>query len=390
MGMRLLGMRLAFAAIAFLACLPAAHAQSPAPFDCRADDGHCPELVIAGDPPYEIPGYGLSPFRGYADPSFRTDPKTGALWLSYSWVSLFPVPGGQPGKPIIDVGVSVHLARSTDGGKTFARVANIWKAEPQTYEKTQGYSGHEVSTLAPTLSGWAELALRYFNPRGDGNDFRPNSFNFEMREAADPEKLADAPVMRLGGPLTGKDWRPFTDLSAVAGVGLACPVWTEPSLFSDGPALYLLAQCKTPANPAKGYLALFVREASGWRSLGALTTPADAAALGGNELTQADLARSRDGSVLLIVTPNVVKGKDEHHLGCTVLGVASLDKPQLRRSPDGALDIRVRIVSSDSAQNGPGACAYDPASSTGVLLTRRIFSKEKGIVFSIHATGLHP
>ncbi len=370
--------------------LEAAAAQSPAVFDCRDDDGRCPELKIAGDPPFELPGFGLSPFRGYADPSLRRDPRTGVLWLSYSWVSLFASPTLIPGKPALDVGVSIHLARSDDGGRSFRHVTNIWESATETYKGASGYSGNEVSTISPTPSGWAALELRYFNPRGNGNDFRPDSLHFELAEGADPGKLAMAQASMLGGSLTGSFWRPFANLSEIAKVGLACPVWTEPSLFSDNGVLYLLVQCKTPSNPARGFLGVFVREPDGWHWAGCLTSSSDAAALGGNELTQAELTRGRDGSLLLVVTPNIVKGREEHHLGCAVLTVASLDPPRLKQGADTLLDLRARIVSSDSAQNGPGACSYDPGSSTGLLIVRRVFSPIRGVIFSIHASGLHP
>lgn len=365
-------------------------ANGPLIFDCRKDDGHCPEIIISGDPPARIPGYGLAPFHGYADPSLRHDSRTGALWLSYSWVSTLIAPTSAPDKPIIDIGVSIHLARSDDGGRTFHYVRSLWSSDPEFYEGSDGYSGHEVSTISQTGAGWAALDLRYFNPRGNGNDFAADSFHFEFVEGTDLEHLATANAARLGGPLTARAWRPFVNLSALAAVGIACPVWTEPSLFEDAGVLYLLAQCKTPRNPAEGFLGLFARQASGWRWVGRFTVRGDAAAFGGNELTQAELARGRDGSLLLIVTPNIVTGREEHHLGCTVLSIASLYPPSLRRNGAGAPIVRARVVSSDSAQNGPGACAYDPASATGLLIVGRMFSAAKGVIFSIHATGVQP
>jgi hypothetical protein len=135
---------------------------------------------------------------------------------------------------------------------------------------------------------------------------------------------------------------------------------------------------------------MFAQQREGWRWVGRLTTFSDASGLGGNELTQADLARGRDGSLLLIVTPNIVKGQDEHHLGCTVLSVASLDPPRLMRDAVGSPTVRARVISSDSMQNGPGACAYDPRSATGMLIVRRVLSPAKGVIFSIHATGVDP
>jgi hypothetical protein len=347
-------------------------------------------MSISGDPPARIPGYGLAPFHGYGDPSLRHDPRTGALWLSYSWVSTLIAPTSAPGKPVVDIGVSIHLARSDDGGRTFHYVRNLWSSDRESYQGAEGYSGHEVSTISPAGAGWAALDLRYFNPRGNGNDFAANSFHFEFVEGADLEHLGTVNAEKLGGPLTARAWRPFVNLSDLAAVGIACPVWTEPSLFEDAHVLYLLAQCKTPNHPVDGFLGLFAQQAAGWRWVGQLTVRSDAAALGGNELTQADLARGRDGSLLLIVTPNIVTGREEHHLGCTVLSIASLDPAILRRNGAGAPIVRARVVSSDSAQNGPGACAYDSASATGLLIVRRMFSAAKGVIFSIHATGMHP
>jgi hypothetical protein len=343
-----------------------------------------------GDSAAAIPKYGPAPFRGVADPSLRLDPRTGKLWLSYSWVSTSVVRGIVPGRPIVDVGVGIHLARSDDGGLHFRYVRSLWSATPQTYEGNSGYAGYEVSTLSPTPGGWAALSLRYFNPRGHGNDFVADSFHFELAEGPDPERLAVSRATRFGGALANDSWRSFVNLSKLVQSAGACPLWTEPSLFQEQNVLYMLAQCKWPRNPGKGYLGLFVRRASAWQWVGSLAGSEVAAALGANELTQADLARARDGSLLLIVTPNIVTGSHEHHLGCAIMTILSLDPPKLRVDATGAPLVRAWLTSSDSVSAGPGACAYDPASSTGVLLVRRQKSLPGGIIFSIHQTGVHP
>lgn len=356
-------------------------------FDCRADRGSCPAIIIRGDPPAELAHYGLAPFRGYADPSLRSDPRTGTIWLSYSWVSTLVSPS-LFGKPAIDGGVAVHLARSDDGGRSFRFVKALWGSDSELYEGRKGYAGHEVSTISPTASGWAALDLRYFNPRGHGNDFVPDSFHFELITAPEPTALISAHETRLGGLLTGAAWRPFVDLSRSS--GSSCPVWTEPSLFEQMGTLFLLAQCKVPGAPMRGFLGLFARSANDWRWVGELTGAADAAALGGNELTQADIVRGRAGALELLVTPNIVHGNEEHHLGCFLLPIVSLDPPVLGRERSGAPRVLARVLSSDSAQNGPGACAYDARSDTGILIVRRTVIPKKGIIFSIHATGLRP
>lgn len=356
-------------------------------FDCRADRGTCPIVTIAGDPPAQIAHYGPAPFRGHADPSIRSDPRTGTIWMSYSWVSTIASPSWL-GKPDIDIGVSVHLARSDDGGRSFRFVKIIWGTESGRYEGRNGYAGHEVSTISPAGPGWAALDLRYFNPRGHGNDFVPDSLHFEFITAREPAGLSPAHPMRLGGTLTSAEWRPFVDLSKLS--GRFCPVWTEPSLIEESTTLYLLAQCKVPDDPKRGFLGLFARAGGSWRWIGELTGISDAEALGGNELTQADIVRGRAGGLELLVTPNLVDGVAERHRGCVVVPIRSLDPPRLARGPSGAPQVLIRIASSDSEQNGPGACAYDPASSTGILLVRRERGPTHGVTFSIHATGLRP
>ena len=132
-------------------------------FDCRADNGRCPELLVVNDPPAQVPGFGPAPFRGYDDPSLRRDPRTGALWLSYSWVSTLIAPTSLPGKPVLDIGVGIHLARSDDDGRTFQYVKALWNIEPGVYEGTPGYSGHELSTLSPIASGWVAVVSAMLN-----------------------------------------------------------------------------------------------------------------------------------------------------------------------------------------------------------------------------------
>ena len=368
----------------------AAHAAQPIRFDCRASDGRCPQLTIAGDPTAAVPGYGPAPFRGVADPSLRLDPRTNTLWLSYSWVSTSAASGILPGRPMVDIGVGIHLARSDDGGRHFRYVRSLWSVAPEIYEGRKGYAGYEVSTLSPTPGGWAGLSLRYFNPRGHGNDFVADSLHFELAEGPDPERLEVNRSIRLAGALGSRSWRPFVNLSQLARANGACPLWTEPSLYQEQGVLYMLAQCKWPRNPDKGYLGLFARRVSAWQWVGRIAGSDEAAALGGNELTQADLARARDGSLILIVTPNLIAGGQEHHLGCAIMTIVSLDPPKLRLDASGAPLIRAWLTSSDSVSAGPGACAYDPASPTGVLLVRRQHSPPGGLIFSIHRTGVHP
>jgi hypothetical protein len=48
-----------------------------------------------------------------------------------------------------------------------------------------------------------------------------------------------------------------------------------------------------------------------------------------------------------------------------------------------------RVQSSDSKADGPGACGYDPASSTGIVIMRRLLGNGQ-LVGSLRASGLRP
>ncbi len=372
----------------------------PLRLDCRADDPSCPELVIAGDPPFELPGLGWSPFRGYGDPSIRRDPATGRLWLSYSYLGIHPWPSPE-------LAVSIHLASSADGGASWRFERRLAASRGELDPAPPGGPGvsvHEVSTLAPLDGGagsrWFGLHLRYFQPFGEEGR-RPGSVHFRLSRAGQPRGLGGREA-RLGAPLTHPAWRPDLDLSTLDPALARCSLWTEPALYALDGTLYLVAQClvidrRTGVRDAAAeFLGVFATDGRGpidqldWSWRGRLTTSRDARRLGGHVLTQADVARSRDGSLLLLVTPKRLRPR-ERHLGCRALELESLDPPRLRRDRAGRPVVRADLRSSDSSGLGPGLCAYDPASSTGVLFVRtEIDPSAPSIVFRLHATGVHP
>jgi hypothetical protein len=165
----------------------------------------------------------------------------------------------------------------------------------------------------------------------------------------------------------------------------------------ESDTLFLLAQCLSVSGGQlrrdQGFLALFSaragQKAPTWRYVGKLAGHAEAQELDSRavELTQGDLAKARDGSLLLIVTPNEII-REEVHLGCQIVEVEQLDPPRLKRI-DGKLVVRAIIRQSDAGRIGTGACAYDPASKTGVLMVHRTLGIGK-IEWTLHATGVHP
>ncbi len=400
-----LAMVVALGTLSIAALAPRCAAGSALRFDCLANSAGCPEVVIEGDPWPEIPGLGPSPFRGYGDPSIRKAPNGNRLWLSYSFLSLHTEPGDPS---IVEGTVGIHLASSDDGGETWQFRRKLWR--PRTLSDPAppggaGISAHEVSSLTPWISGsrvrWFGMQFQYFIPFGPEGR-RPNSMHFRVRRARRPVKLGRPPEARLGGQLTDPVWQLDVNLSTLDPSLAPCSIWTEPSLFGQEGRLFLVAQCliydvaSGKRRPKQEFVGVFVTEGTGpvdrfdWRWLGKLTTSSDAKTLKGAVLTQAEVTTSRDGSLLLLVTPKRLKPR-ERHRGCRALELASLDPPRLRRDDAGKPIVRADIRSPDSTGLGPGLCSYDPASSTGILFVRtEIDEVLPEVIFRLHETGIHP
>ncbi len=380
-------------------------------FDCT-DGPDCPAINISGDPVYVLPNGKTSPMRGHADPSIRKDPNSDRLWMSYSYVGIHAEPSNDPAAPFITPYVSVHLAHSDDNGNNWLFDKNIWKSTAgidQGFTAEDGYSIHEVSTITPftfnNATEWFGLHLRYFLKKGDPIDKRlPASFHHRLTRATTPNDLGNNTEAVLSNPMTAPGWGSDINLSQLDPALNDCDLWAESALFQDGNKLYLITEClkiDTTTVPAtrlydQEFTAVFATDVSNdvtsfnWQWLGNIVDSATANELGSVILTQVDIARARDGSLLLLVTPsNDTSGETISHFGCRVLEIESLNPPKLATHTDGSLVIRAEITSSDSESSG--LCAYDPASDTGIVLVRTHVDTVKPELFwQLHATGIHP
>lgn len=72
--------------------------------------------------------------------------------------------------------------------------------------------------------------------------------------------------------------------------------------------------------------------------------------------------------------------------------VDDLSAARLRRDASGVPE-PVAVLASEGDGIGPGLCTYDAASATGIVLVQTWFDLEASppsVVFSMHATGVHP
>lgn len=378
-----------------------------------------PPLSIQGDDFSRYPNGQLAAFRGFADPCLRRDPVSGALWLVYSWPHMEHLGGDRRG---FAVGVESHLAVSKDAGTTWQRNKVLWPRTPASFinPKTKlardGFISHEVPNILPCqIDGspaWVGARLDYFLGRKGNYKDRDNlSFCIRLMSASSPGELSNASFITFGHDMSSPECA--VDINACSFSKDFPPAFipNEPALYFKDGRLYLAFVCMTfkgqSPDFAKSFIAIFSTEPRGaaatwqWRYNGKLTTHQEAQELGGESLTQIELALGRDGQLLAFLTPESWNAEAARKSGgdaffgilhheCAIVEVASLDTPALARRKDGQLAVRAVLTSSAQTEKGPGAAAYDPASETGVLFTLRDIASRGYLSWNLHPTGLHP
>lgn len=389
--------------------------------DCTGSN--CPVIRIAGDEESTLPNGDPSPFHGFSDATLRRDPETGRLWMAYSWPSVRVAQNGRRGLFRRQGGVSpqveIHLAYSDDQGRDWQLAKVLWSPTPSRAPGgEEGYMNHEVANLLPVRENgevvWYGARLDYFLPDEGGFRKRPlQSFRILIGRAASPGDLAAAPMAALGSMATDPAWGVDVNLARLSPETRHCMLWNEPALFHDGEELFLALSCmafrgKTP-DMERNDLVVYATHPQGppsrwqWRYAGKLAGAREAGELGGERLTQIDLARSRDGRLLAIMTPDLwnTEAGDFVHLGCVAVEVESVDRSlRLARDVAGRLKVAAKVTASDAGAAGTAACAYDPASETGIILDKRIkigaglgHARDRTrarMSVELHATGLHP
>ena len=366
---------------------PPVQTVEPVKFFCKKDSS-CPEVLVAGD------NFATDAFRGYADPSVEFDSSTGIVWMSYSWLNVLI---SDPGPPLeFDLGVRTHLAKSTDGGKTFNFVREVNTPQIETHPDTgvQGWSIHEVSTLVKQVDGvWQLLWFKYFNPLGTvaGVDER-QEFLYWKTSASSPELLGDNSEVWARALATSASWGAPIDFNSVPELQ-DCATLTEPALFNFNNETYLASSCLVvDANGRRTDLermVLLKQQSNGYSFVGNIMDSQDATNLGVDAIQQADISVARDGEIILLVTP-IKLGQDPTHQGCNVYEFSDFTTANLKRDTNGVAIPRT-LITAEGNGLGPGLCSYDANSDTGVLLViTTVTQNSTDIEFSLRATGVHP
>lgn len=123
-----------------------------------------------------------------------------------------------------------------------------------------------------------------------------------------------------------------------------------------------------------------------WRYLGVLADAATARDLGFDRLESGTITLGRDGKLLFIAVP--IDRISPVINGCVVLEIDSLDPPRIARDATGAPVVRTRLTGLANMSYGRAACAYDAASSTGVITVTATSARSRQT--ELRATGLRP
>ncbi len=368
-------------------------------FDCTETNISCPQIEFEGD------NFQNTVFSGFADPSIRKDPNTDRIWMTYSWPRLFGLSSGT-------TLVETHFAYSDDAGGSWTYDQPLYESSSITnlFSGQLNYISNEITSTWPVDNGdgtttWYAARLQY--------PVIPGSYIYDQLGAQSYIKVARAnsivglktaeeAVLAPAGLLGAY---PFdTKLSSLHADVSSCITWMEEALIHHDGRLYLAVQCWAldglELDHDQFFYAVFSTNASGstrdwiWRYEGKFLLPEEAQLeFGHTFFNQLDFSKRSDGTILLIATladPLPTENRDHYH-GCVVMEAESLSPPGVVKDGTGRFKVLSKVTASDLDTYGPAACAYEPESTTGVLITRRVFEDPVvGAQWKIHGTGIHP
>ena len=398
-----MSMRLTGLLVALFAWAGAAHAQPGvgAEVDCSPPARQCPLIEIVGDR-----ASSTRTFTGFADPALIADPLVaGRLWMAYSYLGGRPAQGAD-GRPVGIPHASTHLARSDDSGRTWYFDTVLWDSELVDDPEGRGppsYFGSETPSLAVLRAGgettWFSVRLSYFLEPVTAYEPR-YATGWTMRVARatgpSPAALAVAAEVVLGVRTTALGYGAHVDLNALAPELTDCAMWNNPVVAIEAGRLFLIAECLAfdgrNINLDATRMVVLSTNATGevaqwrWRYDGVLADRTLARAVGGERLVSATIVRGADGALLFIATPHI--GREVFGQGCVVMELDSLAPPRVRRDSAGAPVVRARQTSRADRHFRTGACAYHPASVTGLITVEA--HTTRGLRAALRATGLRP
>lgn len=346
----------------------------------RANTAEFPELIIEGD----------DAETGNYDPSLEYAPD-GTGWLAYSAVTGWPPDT-----------VQTRIARSTDQGLTWTRVADVNRSAPASARfpggaEVNGTWWHEVPTLVhdPEDAGreWKLFWHRYIArkaPRGPAD--RLFMFGWiATRHARSPEGPWSEETALIGAGLF-----PLPPFQTQFKIGDLHPelqsyiALSEPgSLFHEG-VLYLSLQAarnpeREPNKHDKHDILLLASADHGgnWRYAGTLLRSEEAAGFGGDFFTGSSLA-VENGRLFLLVCPEKPGRPGEDHRGTVIFEFDDISRGSLLRDAAGQPALVKRI---DPILSMGGQSDYDERNSRGGIVMPQFDFGNLPRIFRLFNTG---
>ena len=392
--------------------------------------GPCTALTLQGD------GLSAGGFHGYADPSMRKDPNSSTIYLGYSWPHTMP-----DGTHAVDL----HLASSTNNGTSFTYVGPLFQTQVVTqttsvaYSQTN-YSSNETLDLIPIPLTGASAGQTLWVQAHQSYLVKPTASIYTQLDVtgyvsvsavqlATPAgagagtallALGTAPEARLGANDTDAT-RNVTQNIATQNTNMTkCGNFGQAALWYQSPTLYLSVECSEVAGGGvdANELAHFLFQTTPtgsdatkwtWTYVAEFATLANAAKFGtiASEnttyqfFTEPEFALTKSGQLVIIMSPSVFAPQTSQQpviqYGCRVFPVTSLSTSGITLATDtttGALAATAKTVESDlyaGSNEGPGACTYEPAATTGIILERK-YENDPTYGFYIFpvSTGINP
>jgi hypothetical protein len=395
---------------------PSGSASAELSVDCSIEANLCPSLTIPADPP------GNAGFHGYADPAIRKDPASATLFLGYSWLRVL-----SDGTHVVDL----HLAHSLDNGASWNYDGALYTSQTFANPGNGAYAAtNDTSTetvdLYPIAEGgstlWLQAHIAYLVPPQGGLYSQINTTEYiSLTASSVPAGSAPAALLglstaseaRLGNAGTDPTLAPTTNLSTLNAAMTHCTQFQQPALVVQGSTLYLGVQCfeGTPSGDASNTAYFLIStQLTGtdarswtWTYDGEFATPAQAVKLGTAEgtpyqfFTELTFAENKNGTGLLaILSPSIASMGQQpaQQYGCRAIPMSSLSPPVLQTNASGAPVVVAKVTENDlytAPNEGPGACAYEPQASNGILIVRKLEDDPSlGFYLTFQSSDLRP
>jgi len=327
---------------------------------------------------------------GLYDPSieYSLDGKTG--WLVYSAILRGPRYAKQvPIGPYCET----HLAKSIDGGKTWAFVQAINRSRDDMLQnidgrKLPGVWRYEVPSIVydPGDAGreWKVFTHHYF--WNQQNDRMPAYGWIALQTASDPAGQWSEPMALFGSERFPP--KPY----ALTSVNLNrldpslkdSLVYTEPGAFYRDGTLYLSLTALLKSGPEKIVLLASGGRKDDWRFVSTLVTNDDAKRLGYKRFDASAIA-AQSGRAFFLVSPD---NGDLEHVGTMVIEFADLATGKLTRDASGKLVVlkHLREQPEYPSKGGAGESCFNEHNDYGGVIMPQVILKDAPQAFQMFST----